>query len=76
MDEVSLLEQGYKKYCGDTVDVYFNKDMCNHNGNCARSSIDIFNPKRRPWIQIPSDDREVIEIVNACPTQALKYIKK
>ena len=37
MKEKDLLDLGYKKYEGETYDVYFNKDVCKHSGNCVKA---------------------------------------
>lgn len=34
MTEKELLNQGYRKYSGKAIDVYFNLDICQHSGNC------------------------------------------
>lgn len=38
MKEKDLLDLGYKKYEGETYDVYFNKDVCKHSGNCVKAN--------------------------------------
>ena len=77
MNEKELVEAGYRKYAGEGIDVYYNIDVCEHVGNCVKGSIDVFNPKRKPWIlpnAKPAD--EVARIVDTCPTRALRYVRK
>lgn len=74
MTEEELLAQGYRKYRGKDMDVYFNLDKCNHIGVCSRENEKVFDPSNRPWIMVdmaPVD--EVIRVVKECPTGALKY---
>ena len=33
VNEEELLSQGYRKYHGDGIDIYYNKDICAHIGN-------------------------------------------
>ena len=33
-----LEAKGYKKYHGEGIDIYYNKDICAHIGNCVRVS--------------------------------------
>ncbi len=77
MNEKELLAKGYRKYCGDGVDIYFNGAMCAHSGNCVRGNKAIFNTKRKPWIE-PNNAtvREVKRVIDTCPSGALKYIIK
>lgn len=42
MKEKDLLDLGYKKYEGETYDVYFNKDVCKHSGNCVKANHTVF----------------------------------
>lgn len=50
MREQELLKKGYRKYTGEKVDVYFNKDICEHSGVCVSGLPEVFNTKRKPWI--------------------------
>ncbi|PKK40535.1 hypothetical protein ABB02_00206 [Clostridiaceae bacterium JG1575] len=74
MTEEELLKQGYRKYRGKEVDVYYHLEKCNHTGICSRENEIVFDPSNRPWIMVdlaPVD--EVLRVVNECPTGALKY---
>lgn len=75
--EESLLANGYRKYVGKDIDIYYNKDVCAHIGNCVRGNSEVFEVGRRPWILADNgtadDDARVI---NTCPTGALKFIRK
>ena len=74
MTEKELLESGYKKYSGTDIDVYYNKDICQHLGECVHGDGDIFEVGRIPWIKIiPGRKSELISIINKCSSGALKY---
>lgn len=77
MTEKELLEKGYRKYCGDGVDIYFNASICQHSGNCVRGNKGVFDTKRKPWIE-PNNAAvsEVKRVIDSCPSGALKYIIK
>ncbi|EFA4539576.1 4Fe-4S mono-cluster protein YjdI, partial [Escherichia coli] len=49
MDQ-ALLDEGYRCYTGEKIDVYFNTAICQHSGNCVRGNVKLFNLKRKPWI--------------------------
>ncbi len=77
VSEKELLDDGYRKYPGESMDIYYNKDICEHAGNCVRGNPDVFEVGRRPWIIANNGSTEDNEkVLNTCPTSALKYIKK
>ncbi|MBP1043987.1 (4Fe-4S)-binding protein [Vagococcus sp. BWB3-3] len=74
--ESELLAQGYRKYSGEAIDVFFNTSICVHSGNCVRGNKEIFNLDRRPWV-LPdnAEAQEVMRVINTCPSGALKYVQ-
>ncbi|MBP1045152.1 (4Fe-4S)-binding protein [Enterococcus sp. BWM-S5] len=75
--EEMLLENGYRRYAGEGIDIYYSKDICAHIGNCVRGNPDVFEVGRRPWIIADSGTVEDdIRVINTCPSGALKYIRK
>lgn len=77
ISEEELLNTGYRKYTGEDIDIFYNKDLCQHVGNCTKGSPEIFEVKRRPWILADNDSVEkAADVINTCPSGALKYIQK
>jgi uncharacterized Fe-S cluster protein YjdI len=77
VNEKELLEKGYRKYNGNEIDVYFNLNMCQHSANCTKSNHRIFDTKRKPWIKIDNGNaQDIMNIIDKCPSKALRYIKK
>ena len=75
MKKQELEAQGYRQYAGQDIDVYYSIDICQHAGECVRGSIDVFNPKRKPWIIADAKPaQEVADIIERCPTKALRYV--
>ncbi len=74
LTEEEILDKGYRKYTGDIIDVYFNKEVCTHSGNCVHGDPKTFDLSRKPWI-LTDDNRtdKIIKVIEKCPSGALKY---
>ncbi|GEK32749.1 (4Fe-4S)-binding protein [Kurthia sibirica] len=77
MNEEKLLANGYRKYVGTSLDVYFNTDLCEHSGVCVKGQPAVFNLQQKPWIKVDAaSNQEVTAVVNRCPSGALQYIQR
>ncbi|GAF40150.1 hypothetical protein JCM14202_2038 [Agrilactobacillus composti DSM 18527 = JCM 14202] len=75
--EAQLLDQGYRKYTGEHVDVFFNTNLCQHSGNCVRGLAPVFDLQRKPWILADNASSDAVtRIINTCPSGALRFIRK
>jgi len=65
---------GGRKYSNKEITVYWKPDACVHASYCYRELIEVFDPGRRPWVDMNGaiTDR-IIEVVNMCPTEALSW---
>lgn len=77
LTEQELLAKGYRKYVGKDIDIYYNKDICAHIGNCVLGNPEVFEVGRRPWILADNGTQEEnMQVIHACPSGALKFIRK
>jgi uncharacterized Fe-S cluster protein YjdI len=49
---------------------------CMHSASCVRALHDVFDPKRRPWVELEAADPNAIAAaVLRCPTGALHFVR-
>jgi uncharacterized Fe-S cluster protein YjdI len=61
-----------KRYSNGDVAVIWQPDLCVHSGNCARGLLQVFNPRRRPWVDMSAaTTAEIVAQVGKCPSGAL-----
>jgi uncharacterized Fe-S cluster protein YjdI len=62
------------KYTNGEITIVWKPDVCIHSGICARGLAGVFDPRRKPWIDMSQSDTEkIMEQVKKCPSGALSY---
>jgi uncharacterized Fe-S cluster protein YjdI len=64
-----------KRYTSGALTVLWQPHLCQHGGVCFRGLPQVFDPRRRPWIDLeaaPSD--EIVAQVARCPSGALSIV--
>ena len=63
------------RYTNGEVTIIWQPDLCKHSGVCVRGLPKVFDPKRKPWIDISqSDTFHIIQQVTKCPSGALSFV--
>ena len=61
-----------KTYSNGEVTVAWAPAKCMHSGICFAGLGDVFNPKRRPWIDLSkATTAQIVAQVRECPSGAL-----
>ena len=70
-----MRDQIVKRYTLNGVTVVWKPALCRHTGICARGLPLVFNPRRRPWIELHHADRDAVTAqVERCPSGALSWL--
>jgi uncharacterized Fe-S cluster protein YjdI len=65
-----------KEFSNGEVTVYWQSDLCIHSANCLIRLPEVFNSKKKPWINIhAANSKDIMKAVDTCPSRALTYLK-
>lgn len=69
-------ESPTRVYHSEHISVEWYAHRCIHSGRCVRALPRVFNPQRRPWIDVEAADSEdVARAVLGCPSGALRLVR-
>jgi len=63
-----------KEYSNGEVTVTWEPQLCQHSTKCWKELAGVFDPRKKPWINISGAETEaIIQQVKQCPSGALGY---
>lgn len=63
-----------REYARPEIRVHWYASRCIHSAACVRALPAVFDPQRRPWIDLSAGTADAIaDAVQRCPTGALRY---
>jgi uncharacterized Fe-S cluster protein YjdI len=63
-----------KKYSNEEITVVWKPNVCIHSTKCWKGLLEVFDPRRSPWIVMENSATErIIEQIDQCPSGALSY---
>lgn len=66
-----------RTYTTEAIAVHWDASRCIHTARCIAGLPGVFDPRRRPWIDLDETDAdEVAAVVTRCPTGALHFQRR
>ena len=63
-----------RQYTNGEITVFWKPAKCIHATTCFRELLEVYNPRKRPWVNMKGASTErIIEVTNKCPTQAISW---
>ena len=63
------------KYNNDEITVVWKPEFCKHSGRCVSQLPEVFDLKKKPWINVKgAESKVIIDMVSKCPTGALSIL--
>lgn len=61
-----------KEYTNEDITIVWQPHMCTHSKKCWKELLPVFDPRRKPWIDMDAASSErIITQVGVCPSKAL-----
>jgi uncharacterized Fe-S cluster protein YjdI len=70
------MSEEIKKYSNGDITIVWQPGLCIHSKLCWKNLQGVFDPVKRPWINVNGAATEnIIEQVDKCPSKALSYYR-
>ncbi len=65
-----------KKYTNKDITVVWKPNACIHSALCWHGLLEVFDPRKKPWINLEAADTErIIAQIEKCPSGALSWMQ-
>jgi len=65
-----------KKYSNKDITVVWKPNACIHSAICWHGLLEVFDPRKKPWINLEAADTErIIAQIEKCPSGALSWMQ-
>lgn len=65
-----------KEYANDDITVIWKPNTCIHSAKCAKGLASVFDPGKKPWINVEgATSEDIMHQIDQCPSKALSYRK-
>lgn len=66
-----------RNYSNGEITVHWRPDKCIHSGICAKGLSEVFDPRKRPWVNMDGATTErIVAQVQRCPSGALSVSRR
>lgn len=73
---LSLRMSAEKEYTNGEITVVWKPDVCQHSTLCWKGLVNVFDPRKRPWVDMQGAETEaIIRQVELCPSGALSWYR-
>ena len=63
-----------KNYSNKDLTVHWEPSKCIHSTICWKNMLPVFNPQKRPWVDIEgASSEDIAKQIDQCPSKALSY---
>lgn len=68
------MSQKTHHYSNEEITIAWKPDVCIHSGICFKGLAAVFDPRRKPWIDMSNaETQQIIDQVKKCPSGALSF---
>lgn len=71
------MADNHRNYRNGEVVVHWKPELCWHAAECIRNLPEVFNVRKRPWVDVlAAPTAEIVRVVELCPSGALTWSKE
>jgi uncharacterized Fe-S cluster protein YjdI len=72
-----MVSMAEKQYTNGEITVVWQPEKCIHSTNCWKSLLKVFDPRKRPWVNMEgASSEQIAATIDKCPSGALSYTRE